>query len=483
MAQICSFCKREVTNNVCCDYCGTPVIFSDFDIQDEKKDINDTLENNIQENNTQENIIQENIIQPTVKATDNVIESLYNEQNYESKTDASEDDIKINIYNKTQGNKESFDGDTTKVISIADIKKALEDAKAKEDISNSFEENIKDDDRQVSYEAQEENIEYTEGTTDENEIECENQDGDLENDQSTDTKYQADQFEDDVQENTENSIMYNIHNKNTALQKEPYKGDTKLIKFLKNTLGIMFLVGFVSLFFPALSPTELTDSLSFSIIDIVLLIATFIGICLSFFEKNGIRKFIYGLIFSALFLAANILVVRPFPPKNLKELIVIIYLLVMLVISLWGHMSDRHTALQKAKIWFDSFNYVAFFINLFAIALSAMIWIVMPDNMIEGIKPYLIALIAICVVSVIGIFLMFKRKIAGANIYMLSSILIIIFSMIAYHNLMNVIGYYNSVISLMNVIGGYYSKFIALLVAFPIMMYAAVSYLNKKQEK
>ncbi|UKI38279.1 MAG: hypothetical protein L6V93_10155 [Clostridiales bacterium] len=25
--KICSFCKREVTNGVCCDYCGTPLIF------------------------------------------------------------------------------------------------------------------------------------------------------------------------------------------------------------------------------------------------------------------------------------------------------------------------------------------------------------------------------------------------------------------------------------------------------------------------
>ena len=31
MAKICSFCKREVTNGVCCDYCGTPLIFSEDD--------------------------------------------------------------------------------------------------------------------------------------------------------------------------------------------------------------------------------------------------------------------------------------------------------------------------------------------------------------------------------------------------------------------------------------------------------------------
>ena len=29
MARICSFCKREVNNDVCCDYCGTPLIFSE----------------------------------------------------------------------------------------------------------------------------------------------------------------------------------------------------------------------------------------------------------------------------------------------------------------------------------------------------------------------------------------------------------------------------------------------------------------------
>jgi len=220
--------------------------------------------------------------------------------------------------------------------------------------------------------------------------------------------------------------------------------------------------------------------LSFSIIDIVLLIATFVGMCLSFFEKKGIRKFIYGIIFSIMFLIVNIVVVRPFPPENAKETAVLLYLAIMFVISVIGHSSDRHTAFEKMQIWFDSFNFVVFFINLFVISVSVMIWFVMPDNMIEGIKPYLIGIVAISVVAIVAIFLMFKRKIAGANLFMLTSILTIILSMVAYHNIMNTIGYYNSVINLMNVIGSYYSKFIAILVAFPIIMFLSLSALNKK---
>lgn len=446
MAEICSFCKREVTNNVCCDYCGTPIIFSDFDIEENK---------------------EKNTYEPSEQISDDVTETLEksdkifeNEQNFNEEQNCF-DDIKIRLYND---NKDSFDGNTTKVVNISDIKKALANAQNDESaiLCNDNTESENNENEEIVFQSENDKTENTQNSI------CDEED-------NVSTH--------DIEKNNADNIMYNVADQNFALQKEPYKGDTKLTKFLKNTLGVMFLLGLVSLFFPALSPTELTPSLSFSIIDVVLLIATSVGMCLAFFEKNGIRKFIFGIIFSIVFLGANIVISKPFPPKNTKEAVVLVYLAIMLVISLIGHMSDRHTTFEKMQIWFDSFNYVAFFINLFAIALSIMIWIVMPDNMIEGIKPYLIGIVSICAVAIVGIFLMFKRKIAGANLFMFTSILIIVLSMVAYHNIINTIGYYNSVISLMNVIGGYYSKFIAILVAFPIIMFAALSSLNKKQVK
>lgn len=441
MAEICSFCKREVTNNVCCDYCGTPVIFSDTDVIEEK--------NNVEEKNNEQTL---NILDKVDK----------NEQNF-TEEENSCDDIKINIYNSDKPKETSesdFDGGTTKVIKTSSIKEALME---EDNVSKSDEAEVSECDE---YENEEVVLQH-ENDKDEN---------------NTDTYHDQEDVESkpNTQKSSENTGMRVVGSENSSNKKGITKGDLKLSRFLKNLLGVMFLMGLVSLFFPVLSPTELTDSLSFSIIDIVLLIATFVGMCLSFFEKKGIRKFIYGIIFSIIFLIVNIVIVRPFPPENAKETAVLLYLAIMFVISVIGHSSDRHTAFEKIQIWFDSFNFVVFFINLFVISVSVMVWFVMPDNMIEGIKPYLIGIVAISVVAIVAIFLMFKRKIAGANLFMLTAILTIILSMVAYHNIMNTIGYYNSVINLMNVIGSYYSKFIAILVAFPIIMFLSLSALNKK---
>lgn len=444
MAEICSFCKREVTNGVCCDYCGTPVIFSDSDFLKKEEDT--------------KIYGRENDIQSSLNTLDKTDE---NEQNFNEEENAF-DDIKIKIYNKEKESLQNFDGGTTRVIKASDVKEALNE-----------EEKIPDEDQVEFLEREEyENIEFNKET----------KNNKIEDDKNTYNGQKDVTFDNADRENAKNSGFSIFNIKNLAKEKEFDKGDMKLSKKLQKTLGIMFLIGLVSLFFPALSPTELTNSLSFSVIDVVLLIATFVGMSLAFFEKNGIRKFIYGIIFSGAFLIINIIIVRPFPPKNIKEVIVPLYLLVMLVISLIGHSSDRHTAYEKMQIWFDSFNYVLFFINLFVIALSVMIWFVMPSDMIHGIKPYLALIVLICAVAILAVFLMFKRKIAGANLFMFTAISTIILSMVAYHNIMNTIGYYNSVINLMNVIGSYYSKFIALLVAFPIIMFLSLSALNKKSD-
>ena len=421
MAEICSFCKREVTNGVCCDYCGTPVIFSDSDFLNKDEDIK------IYEN--------ENNIQTSLNISDKTDE---NEQNFNEEENAFEN-IKIKIYNKEKEASQSFDGGTTRVIKTSDVKEALKE----ENLS------VKEDEVEFL-----ERDEY-ENNKPSNQVE----NNEKENVKNTYSEQKDVAFDNDNRENTQSSGFSIFNIKNTAKEKEFDKGDMKLSKNLQKTLGIMFLIGLVSLFFPALSPTELTNSLSFSIIDVVLLIATFVGMSLAFFEKKGIRKFIYGIIFSGVFLVINIIIVRPFPPKNIKEVIVPLYLLAMLVISLIGHSADRHSTFEKMQIWFDSFNYVLFFINLFVIALSVMIWFVMPSDMIQGIKPYLILIVLICAIAILAVFLMFKRKIAGANLFIFTAILTIILSMVAYHNIMNTIGYYNSVINLMNVIGSYYSKF------------------------
>ena len=90
MAEICSFCKREVTNGVCCDYCGTPVIFSDSDFLNKDEDIK------IYEN--------ENNIQTSLNISDKTDE---NEQNFNEEENAFEN-IKIKIYNKEKEASQSF---------------------------------------------------------------------------------------------------------------------------------------------------------------------------------------------------------------------------------------------------------------------------------------------------------------------------------------------------------------------------------------
>lgn len=268
-------------------------------------------------------------------------------------------------------------------------------------------------------------------------------------------------------------------------QSEPdvRKEDTKLTKFLKWVLGIMFLTGLVCLFFPALNPSETSDTLSFSIIDAVLLVTTFAGMCFAFFEKKGIRKFIYGIMFSAVFFAVYIIFARPVPPKTAKELFTLLYLAVMLVVSLAGHISSGGTRLEKMQVWFDTFSYLALVADIFAASLAVMLWIFMPADMSAAMRPYLISTGAICIVALLGIILMMKRKISGANIYLLSAIATIVVSMLAYNRVINTIGYYSSVISLMNVIGSGYAKFIALCVIYPIFMYSALSFLLGKSAK
>ena len=117
MAEICSFCKREVTNGVCCDYCGTPVIFSDSDFLNKDEDIK------IYEN--------ENNIQTSLNISDKTDE---NEQNFNEEENAFEN-IKIKIYNKEKEASQSFDGGTTRVIKTSDVKEALkeENLSVKED--------------------------------------------------------------------------------------------------------------------------------------------------------------------------------------------------------------------------------------------------------------------------------------------------------------------------------------------------------------
>ena len=95
-------------------------------------------------------------------------------------------------------------------------------------------------------------------------------------------------------------------------------------------------------------------------------------------------------------------------------------------------------------------------------------------------KTYTLSLIHLF--ALIGIILMMRRKIAGANMYLMSAIALIIVSMLAYNKIINTIGYYSSVISLMNTIGSGYSKFIALCVAYPIFMYMMLAFLKSKGE-
>ena len=98
MAEICSFCKREVTNGVCCDYCGTPVIFSDSDFLKKEEDT--------------KIYGRENDIQSSLNTLDKTDE---NEQNFNEEENAF-DDIKIKIYNKYRQHNNNYNSKLINII-------------------------------------------------------------------------------------------------------------------------------------------------------------------------------------------------------------------------------------------------------------------------------------------------------------------------------------------------------------------------------
>lgn len=517
MAKICSFCKREVTNGVCCDYCGTPLIFSEDDgapkekAESKTEQKSDALYTNTKGSvNFSADTEGEEIARREIKSG---IEALYEQSRHlrENKDDSifgseksnvenavkndansvnngSSDDlgnIKINIYNSEFADGDiSADGET-RVISaedIAMIKRQVEINRENAVRAHENEENS--DNAQVSEKSADnpgegEKIANTEETeVSENSENVEN----IQNAETDGNKPAAEENEPEVNEDDAPSEAY-LRYMAAAQNTQPVrKEDTKLAKFLKWVLGIMFLLGLVSLFFPALNPAESSDTMTFSIVDAVLLATTFAGMCFAFFEKKGIRKFIYGIMFSAVFLAVYLVFARPVPPKSAKQLCTLAYLAVMLIVSVFGHMASGGTKYDKMQVWFDTFSYLALVTDLFAIALCIMLYFVMPTDISGAMLPYVIAVLAVSVFALIGIILMMRRKIAGANMYLMSAIALIIVSMLAYNKIINTIGYYSSVISLMNTIGSGYSKFIVLCVAYPIFMYMMLAFLKGKGE-
>lgn len=517
MAKICSFCKREVTNGVCCDYCGTPLIFSEDNGTPEEKHESkseqkkDALYKNSDGNvEFSDDIEGEEIARREIKSG---IKALYEQSRHlrenknDSIFDASKendvrncaindekpldngnsndlDKIKINIYNSEFANDNAFGGGETRVIGaedIAMIKRQVEinrenaahaqenaenpeDAKEKETIADTAE----------TGESPVQIAEFENSDDDDNSQSC----GTEENTRTGGENISSD--EDESSENNEPSETYLRYMAAAQKPQPARKEDTKLAKFLKWVLGIMFLLGLVSLFFPSLNPAETSDTMSFSIVDGVLLATTFVGMCFAFFEKKGIRKFIYGIMFSTVFFAVYLVFARPFPPKNVKELSTLSYLLIMLIVSVFGHMASGGTKYEKTQVWFDTFSYLALVADLFSIALCAMLYFVIPGDIRAAMLPYVAAVAGIGVFALIGIILMTRRKIAGANMYLMSAIALIIVSMLAYNKIINIIGYYSSVISLMSAIGSGYSKFIALCVAYPIFMYMLLAFLKGK---
>ena len=519
MAKICSFCKREVTNGVCCDYCGTPLIFSEDDgapkdkAENKAEQKSEALYKNSGDNvNFSADTEGEEIARREIKSG---IEALYEQSRHlrENKDDSvfgaeksnaesivknganhagngNSDDlgkIKINIYNSEFADGDiSADGET-RVISAEDIamikrqveinrenavhaRENEENSKACETGADSADESAEHIEETEKIEENEisENIENTEN------VQRAETDG---NDLTAEENEPEDDEDDDAP--SETYLRYMAAAQNTQPVR---KEDTKLAKFLKWVLGIMFLLGLVSLFFPALNPAETSDTMSFSIVDAVLLVTTFAGMCFAFFEKKGIRKFIYGIMFSVVFLAVYLVFARPVPPKNTKQLCTLAYLAVMLIVSVFGHMASGGTKYDKLQVWFDTFTYLALVADLFSIALCIMLYFVMPSDISGAMLPYVIAVLAVSVFALAGIILMLRRKIAGANMYLVSAIALIIVSMLAYNKIINTIGYYSSVISLMSTIGSGYSKFIALCVAYPIFMYMLLSFLKGKGE-
>lgn len=485
MARICSFCKREVNNDVCCDYCGTPLIFSE-----ENKDADLNKQQNKSVSAGKKASEAETQREDNRREIKSGIEALYEQSKYirEEKNDsifASEheknadgtDDIKINIYNSEFSDDNGFSDGETKVISSSDIEK-IKQMVAEKNASGKKANNLYGNEpcksEEISNTDADENISEPEAPA------AYEKNGESENNEETSIAA------DNSYESNEEAVAAPSYERYMQMaQSEPdvRKEDTKLTKFLKWVLGIMFLAGLVCLFFPALNPSETSDTLSFSIIDAVLLVTTFAGMCFAFFEKKGIRKFIYGIMFSVVFFAVYIIFARPVPPKTAKELFTLLYLAVMLVVSLAGHISSGGTRLEKMQVWFDTFSYLALVADIFAASLAVMLWVFMPADMSAAMRPYLISTGAICIVALLGIILMMKRKISGANIYLLSAIATIVVSMLAYNRVINTIGYYSSVISLMNVIGSGYAKFIALCVIYPIFMYSALSFLLGKSAK
>ena len=485
MARICSFCKREVNNDVCCNYCGTPLIFSEDKKAENSSENKEQVENNIESINLSVDKISEEEKRIEIKSgiealynqskhlRDNRIDSIFNEENGldDKNLRDNADDIKINIYNSEIAEENDFSKGETRVISKEDIeaiKRAVDERKNANHASSETED-VKDEELSDD----EENI---------SDLSAENG-ADGEKDENIQDAIDYETSENDENNDTDEMPVYVRHTTTSDANFNVRKEVTKLTKFLKWVLGLMFLAGLVCLFFPALNPTDALDTLSFSIVDAVLLITTFAGMCFAFFEKNGIRKFIYGIMFSSVFFAVYIIFARPIPPKNMKELCTVLYLAIMLVVSVSGHISSGGTKLEKLQVWFDTFSYLALVADVFVISLVGMLWIFMPKEMSLSMQPYLISVGAICLFALIGIVLMMKRKIAGANMYLLSAIATIIVSMLAYNKIINTIGYYSSVISLMNVIGSGYAKFIALCVIYPIFMYSALVFINKKTEE
>ena len=75
MARICSFCKREVNNDVCCNYCGTPLIFSEDKKAENSSENKEQVENNIESINLSADKISEEEKRIEIKSG---IEALYN---------------------------------------------------------------------------------------------------------------------------------------------------------------------------------------------------------------------------------------------------------------------------------------------------------------------------------------------------------------------------------------------------------------------
>ncbi len=245
----------------------------------------------------------------------------------------------------------------------------------------------------------------------------------------------------------------------------PGEDANKTVNILRKILAVLFGVLFVAVLLPF---THLTG-MFFVNVGIAFFCA--VGFLFMLLEKQHIHKFIYGAIFGFVGLTAYIALYWPFPPTGVAEPLYLALFGGIFLLSVIGNIADRHTGYEKANIWFNGFSYILFFANVCFILLLAVAWLIAPGLIMDGLKTYVIVSLCVCALNALAAFLMIRRVSFGADLFMIAAIAFIVLNVVAYHQLMEAVGYRDVFNGQMHVIGGYFSKFIAGSVIYPIVMF------------